>query len=97
MPRFSVSPAALETGIDDIGKGLQGIETQLEALKTHLAPLAASWLGSASAAYGRYQQDWDATAAAIKDELATLQKIATIAHRNYTSADAANQRMWGGV
>ena len=94
MPRFSVSLAALASGVDDIAAGVERIEAQLGDLADFLAPLRATWGGEASLAWRHYQQLWDEAAADLRASLGTLHSIASTAHGNYTSAESANGRIW---
>jgi len=94
MQSFAVSPAALSTGIGDLEHGIEQIEAQLADLRDHLAPIRASWDGSASSAWTHYQKLWDTAAADLVASLGTLHTIVATAHRNYSAAEAANARIW---
>ena len=94
MGRFSVSTAALGAGVGDLQRGIEQIEAQLDHLHAYLAPLRATWDGSASDAWRYYERLWDAASADLLVSLGTLHAIVTTAHANYSAAEAANGRIW---
>ena len=94
MSEVQVNFGAMQQGVGDIQARYAGIQAQLEDLKSYLAPMVATWTGSAQEAYGQKQQLWDQSAADLQ---AILQSIGTTlngAHDDFFAGESRNTSMW---
>lgn len=71
------------------------LNQQLADLKSYLAPLVASWTGTAADTYQGYQAQWDSAAADLNAVLNTISAALGTANDNYQSAETANTGSWG--
>lgn len=79
----------------DVANTVRRTESNLEQLRSDLAPMVATWEGGASTDYQVLQKRWDQAAADLKD---TLQQISAHLMRSFDSYTATEQRnasMWG--
>jgi WXG100 family type VII secretion target len=90
-----VTFSAIENAAGDNDITAGNIDSQLADLRSYLAPLVASWEGSAAEGYQALQAKWDA---AVDDLNAVLRQIAMnlrTAQDNYQSGEQANSATWG--
>ena len=92
--RIAMSSQALDAAVADIARGVDRIEGQLEDLRTYLAPVRASWGGSAAQAWGAYQRQWDGASAGLVRELAGIRQLVAAAHHRYAATEEVNVGMW---
>jgi len=92
--RIAVSLPALETAVGDLSAGMAAIEATLANLREHLAPMVATWSGSAAESYRRLQEEWDAAAADLQASLAQLHGVVLRAHTRYRRAEDTNALIW---
>lgn len=71
------------------------MNSELQDLRSYLAPLVASWTGQASENYQALQRQWDTAAADLNSVMQTISQALGTAHSNYTGAEQANASMWG--
>ena len=94
MSRLRVDLAQLDALVvrmrhvqDQLGRARVELDAQVAGLHT-------TWTGGAAAAQAHAHRRWSIGAAEVQEALATLHTIAATAHENYSSAAAANRRMW---
>lgn len=86
----------LQGAIDHMADFGRDVTEILEDIDQAMAALRANWDGSGSDAQAQSQQKWEDGAEQMKAALATMQKIAEGAHKNYTDAVDKNGKMWAG-
>lgn len=94
MPKYAVNLEGLNELIGRLGDFSEQIEQWLEDLDQRIARLQSSWDGEAAAAQQQAHDEWIAGARQMNEALVDLRASAETAHTNYTSALAANQKMW---
>ena len=90
-----VTFGALENAAADIDATAANVDSQLADLKSYLAPMVATWEGSAAENYKVLQNRWDT---AVQDLNAVLRQISVdirTAQANYQSGEQANASTWG--
>ncbi|MBU9767045.1 WXG100 family type VII secretion target [Mycobacterium sp. TNTM28] len=85
----------LQGAIDHMAQFGRDVTETLEEIDQAMTALRANWEGSGSDAQAQSQQQWEDGAEQMKQSLATMQKIAEMAHKNYTDAVDKNGQMWG--
>lgn len=72
---------------DKMRMAMRSVESQVNELHT-------TWTGDAATAHWSAHERWREGTAKMTDALATMHRIATTAHGNYSAAVTANQQMW---
>lgn len=90
-----VNFSQLQGAIDHMAEFGRTVTETLEEIDRAMATLRSNWEGSGSDAQAQSQQQWEDGAEQMKQALATMQKIAETAHKNYTDAVGKNGQMWG--
>jgi ESAT-6 family protein len=89
-----VDPEKLETAAGNFAaheKTLNGILSQLEG---DLAPMIASWEGSAQELYVQKKAAWDAAAADLAAMLGAITSNTRKAHQSYVDLITETKAMW---
>jgi early secretory antigenic target protein ESAT-6 len=71
------------------------IDQQLADLRAYLAPLVASWEGTASTDYQARQHRWDTAIGDLNLVLREMARAVRTANGNYQLAESSNAAMWG--
>jgi WXG100 family type VII secretion target len=89
-----VNFGAMQQGVSDIQVRYNAINQKLEDLKNYLAPMRATWDGSAREAYDAKQVQWDQAADGLQGVLQTLGTGLNAAHDDFHSGETRNTNMW---
>lgn len=95
MSEIFVTFEALAQAQGDVSSTSASINGQLADLKDYLAPLVASWTGSASSDYQAKQAQWDSAATDLNLVLAQIGQALGTANDTYQQAESHNQATWG--
>lgn len=87
---IKVTFAELGNAQGSIQQAVGAVNSQLDDLKTYLAPLVATWEGSAAEAYNTLQRQWDTAAAELNQVLAQVGTAVGTANDSYQAAEASN-------
>ena len=77
-----------------VARTSQQITAQLEDLKRFLAPMVATWTGTAADDYNVKQRQWDTAAADLTAVLSQIGVAVGHANDGYQQVEAANARRW---
>ena len=94
MSEVQVNFGAMQQGVSDIQARYNGIQAQLEDLKAYLAPMVATWTGSAQEAYGAKQRQWDQSAVDLQAILQSVGSGLNGAHDDFFAGESRNTSMW---
>jgi ESAT-6 family protein len=89
-----VTPSALAEGAADTDNVASQIDQQLSDLRAYIAPLVATWEGTASMDYQALQTRWNTSLADLNQVLRQIANALRIAERNYTTTESTNASMW---
>lgn len=89
-----VTFGAIAGAQSDTAATAAALNQELSDLQAYLAPLIASWEGSARDAYRNYQNQWNQAQEELNGVLSQISAALGVAHENYLSAENANQQMW---
>lgn len=79
----------------DISNSSGNINTKLADLKSFLAPLVASWDGSAAEAYHQAQAKWDSAAADLNQVLAAIGTAVGAGNEGMQQTERSSAQSWG--
>lgn len=97
MESHSVDLPALDDFVGDMAAFDKHAEAQLAELDAQMRRLAPLWVGEAGDAQRAAHAELVAGLEEMRQGLMSLRQVARIAHGNYGSAVAANERMFGQV
>lgn len=89
-----VTPSALAAGAADTDSVANQIGQQLSDLHAYIAPLVATWEGTAAADYQALQSRWNTSLADLNSVLRQIANALRIAEQNYNSCESTNCSMW---
>lgn len=92
--QIRVNFGALDTAVADISTGVATQGQRLSELKAHIAPMVASWEGSAQAAYHAHQTVWDNAWEELTQALTQFRSATDTATQDYRAGEAANAGSW---
>jgi WXG100 family type VII secretion target len=75
--QITVKFAALHKAAQDVGTAISSMHSQLDGLKTSIAPMVSTWDGTAQAAYLTRQKQWESAAQDITSLLTQVQGAVT--------------------
>lgn len=78
----------------NVARTSQQMTAQLEDLKRFLAPMVATWTGTAADDYNVKQRQWDTAAADLTAVLSQIGVAVGHANEGYQQVEAANARRW---
>src|SRR5262245_10899511 len=87
--------AALHKAADDIGTSVRTMNSQLDGLKSSIAPMVSAWGGQAQAAYLARQQEWEKAAQDITNLLTQVQGAVTKSADIMAAREKANAAKFG--
>ncbi len=91
---IKVDFAAVTQAATDITTAMNNMDSQLENLKTLLAPMIAEWDGAAREQYYIRQTEWDTAATGIKELLGTYSTKVTQAGERMSTTETTNTNIW---
>ncbi|MFD7653038.1 WXG100 family type VII secretion target [Actinosynnema sp. NPDC059797] len=94
--RIKVSFGEMSNAGSAIQSQANQVQSELDNLKSRLAPLIAQWDGGASTEYQARQKEWDEAAAGIQQVLASIATAVLQAGEAYQAAEQQNASRWGG-
>lgn len=93
--QIRVDAGSLDAAIGDISAGVAAAGTRLSDLKAAIAPMVATWEGSAQEAYRVQQTRWDTAWNDLTQALAGLQNTTQRSNEEYSAGESANTALWG--
>jgi early secretory antigenic target protein ESAT-6 len=90
-----VTFGAVEQAAADTDSVAAQIAQELEDLKAYLAPLVATWEGTASGDWQSLQNRWNTSASDLNAILRQIASNLRIAASNYVNAENTNASIWG--
>ncbi|MGI5127419.1 WXG100 family type VII secretion target [Pseudonocardia sp. CA-107938] len=87
MTNIKVNYAGLTAASADIQKTAEAINTQLADLQKFLAPLVATWTGTAADAYNEKQRIWNAAQTDQQAVMAQMAKLPLVALERYRAVE----------
>jgi 6 kDa early secretory antigenic target len=95
MSGITVTFATIQQAQGDVAATVNRVDGQLNDLKSYLAPLVASWEGSASTDYQTLQRRWDSASSDLNRVLAQISQMLGQTHDTYQQTESANRGIWG--
>jgi len=84
-----VTPEQLQSMSSHVARGSGEIEGQLAALRSLVSPLVGGeWAGAASAQFGTLWDEWQRSAAGLREALDGISTLLGTAGANYASAES---------
>lgn len=87
---IKVTFAELAGAQGNIQSTVGAINSQLDDLKSFLAPMVSTWDGSAAETYNGLQRQWDTAAADLNQVLAQIATAVGTANDAYQQAESTN-------
>jgi 6 kDa early secretory antigenic target len=87
MGVLKVTSEQLASLSSQVGGGSAEIESQLGTLRSAVAPLATDWEGAASARFQELWDEWQKSAAGLKDALDGISRLLASAATTYRDAE----------
>jgi WXG100 family type VII secretion target len=94
MTQIYVDHAKLDAAAQDFARRQEALQSLLAGLEEGLAPMIASWEGSAQGMYLEKKAAWDAASADLAALLADIGRLTGRAHESYVDTVSANQTIW---
>jgi 6 kDa early secretory antigenic target len=91
---IKVTFGALATAQTDVSGTASRITQQLDELRRFLAPMVATWQGTAAQDYQLRQKQWDTAAADLTAVLAQIGVALGVANDGYQQAESLNAARW---
>ena len=91
---ISVTFGAINEAAMDTDSVASQIAQQLSDLKAYLAPLVATWSGSASSDFQALQAKWDGSATDLNQVLRQIAQALRSAGETYQSTERTNSSIW---
>ncbi len=85
----------LDAAQGNITSTVNAINSQLDDLKSFLAPMVSTWDGQAAETYNALQRQWDTAAAELNQVLAQIASAVGTANEAYQVAENTNTRRFG--
>ena len=94
MSEILVTFSAISAAEGDVAATSQSINGQLDDLKAYLAPMVATWTGTAAENYQAKQRQWDEAATELNAILAQIGRALGTAGEDFASAESSNASIW---
>jgi len=94
MYDIDVDPAALDAAHTQVLTSAGRISGLLEALAAYLAPMQATWSGSAADAADQTIEAWNQSATALNDLLTQMGGALDSVGENYTAIETGTAGIW---
>ncbi|TCB90687.1 WXG100 family type VII secretion target [Micromonospora zingiberis] len=88
--------AGLNAAADSCGSSVRNMTSELEGLKSGIAPLLATWDGDAREAYFQRQREWESAANDLRDLLGKIERALRESAAKMQAREAANRAKFGG-
>jgi 6 kDa early secretory antigenic target len=95
MSGITVTFGTIQQAQGDVAATVSRVDGQLNDLKSFLAPLVASWEGSASSNYQTLQKKWDTSATELNQALQSISQMLGQTHDTYQQTESSNRGIWG--
>ena len=92
---IKVGGAGIDTLVEEMQKGLNGIQTRLDTMKTDLSKYVEEWDGSARQAYSQAQKDWEQQIEECRTLLLDVKAAVVKSKEDYLAGELRNTNMWG--
>ncbi len=93
--RIKVDAGSLNTAVGDLAAGVASAGTRLSDLKAAIAPMVATWEGSAQQAYQAQQTKWDTAWNDLTAALGNLQTSTQRSNEDHSNGESTNTAAWG--
>lgn len=93
--QIRVDAGSLTSAVGDISAGVAAAGTRLADLKAAIAPMVATWEGSAQDAYRVQQTRWETAWNDLTQALTGLQTTTQRSNDDYSAGESANTALWG--
>lgn len=90
-----INHGALDMAVDDIGTGLNQINSRLDQLDSELRQLAQNWEGHAKEAYDVARAEWNDGMSGMNEILNALRMSVAQANATYQQMDQRNAGRFG--
>lgn len=94
MPGFAANPEMLVDIVERMARFEQQLESALDDADQRVNRLHATWTGAAATEHLAAHRRWAQGAREMREALAVMRQIATVAEQNYTDAATTNAQMW---
>lgn len=84
----------IQNGQSGCQRAATNLQTKLDDLKAGLAPLVATWEGSAAEAYKQHQDKWDKSAAKLQEIINKVAIALGTAHDAYQGNESKAAGSW---
>ncbi|GGP58321.1 WXG100 family type VII secretion target [Saccharothrix coeruleofusca] len=92
--QIKVDFAQLSGAAGDISGHAAKVQSELDELKSRIAPVVAQWEGASSGSYQEAQAKWDTSAADLQQVLASIGSAVAAATEAYQAAEQKNTNRW---
>src|SRR3954465_15861940 len=92
---IKVSFAAIEAAGDNIRAAFGKMTTELDDLKSNLAPLREAYTGDAQVAWDAVQQKWNNDQEELNQVLSQIGTAVSQAAQDYSETESGVKKMWG--
>jgi WXG100 family type VII secretion target len=92
---IKVEFAAVEQAGSNITATFNKMTSELDTLKSQLAPLRAAYTGDAQVAWDTVQKDWDTSMADLAQILSSIGTAVSQAAQDYAETEGGVKKLWG--
>lgn len=78
----------------DVANTVAKIDSQLNDLRSFLAPMVSTWQGGAATDYQQLQRKWDAAAGDMNMVLGQISQMLGSTHDSYRETESRNAATW---
>ncbi|WP_433530401.1 WXG100 family type VII secretion target [Micromonospora sp. CA-263727] len=96
MTEIRYNFAGLNAAADSCGSAAGNLTSELDGLKSGIAPLLATWDGEAREAYFQRQSEWESAANDLRDLLGRIERALRESATRMQAREAANRAKFGG-
>ena len=94
MSEILVTFSAIQAAQSDVSTTSTNINSELSDLKAFLAPMVATWSGTAAENYQAKQRQWDEAATELNNILAQIGRALGSAGDDFATAESSNANIW---
>jgi 6 kDa early secretory antigenic target len=92
---ITVTFGTIQQAQGDVSTTVSRVESQLNDLKSYLAPMVSTWEGSAATEYQGLQKKWDTSASDLNTVLQQISQMLGSTHESYQQTETSNRGIWG--